>query len=99
MTLTQEEMDALSDEEYFALELEDGKRPPAWGLRGQDSFDYNCYPIEGKFRSVDAAMDGARAQLKKLEATQPSETSGGQGGLQDWIYIVHPDGQQTRVLR
>jgi len=51
--------------------------------------------------SRDAAEAVARAYLDRLETEQPSAASGGQGdgGIQDRIYILTPDGQRHRYVR
>jgi hypothetical protein len=47
-----------------------------------------------------SALTGARKRLADLERTQPAASSGGQGtsGIQDRVYIIHPDGRRERVL-
>ena len=41
-------------------------------------------------------MDALK-RLADLERTQPAASSGGQapGGIQDRVYIVHPDGRKS----
>lgn len=84
-----------------------------WKLEGYDTFDGEYYPI-GTLSVIDgrSTVDGAkpsydtyaevlkdaRWQLAQLEKTQPTRTSGGQAGIQDRVYIVHPDGRRERVL-
>lgn len=79
---------------------------PQWRLMGFDAFDgeyydlgpltkddwlKDSYPDEGEARAA------AQRRLRELERTQPSSSSGGQGGIQDHVYIVHPDGREERV--
>jgi len=67
-----------------------------WTLEGWDTFDGHPYPIGGRYFSEKAAKRAARGQLKTLERQQPTETSGGQDGIQDQVYIVSPDGSSFR---
>ena len=69
-----------------------------WTLVGYDSFDYSYYPLRGEFRSLESAQWAAELRLLELERTQPTSQSGGQGGIQDYVYIVHPDGTRRRYL-
>lgn len=73
-------------------------RVRVWRLRGYDTFADEWYPLDGIFWSERAAMRAARRYLKELEKMQPSKFSGGQDGIQDRVYIVHPDGTMTRYL-
>ena len=69
-----------------------------WGLEGWDTFARESYPLSGSFESREAAMKAALEKLKIIEQQQPAETSGGQSGIQDRIYIVDPEGQAERVI-
>lgn len=69
-----------------------------WTVEGWDTFGGHSYSIPGRFRSEAAAVRAAKRYLKKLERMQPSETSGGQAGIQDHVYVRGPDGQSIRVL-
>jgi hypothetical protein len=81
----------------------------AWKLEGYDTFSSEPYPLDGKYgdgcqlsyASRDAALIDARRRLATLEETQPTSSSGGQGwgGIQDRVYVVHPDGRRERVTR
>jgi hypothetical protein len=78
----------------------DGK----WRLEGYDTFEGGSnayYPIEGEYGSEGGAEQAARDRLIELEATQPSESSGGQRstGIQDRVYIVSPDGKRRRFFK
>jgi hypothetical protein len=68
-----------------------------WRLEGWDTFGGHSYPIPGRYRTREHADAAARRRLKKLERTQPSETSGGQDGIQDQVYVVGPAGERYRV--
>ena len=86
-----------------------------WKLEGYDEFDGEYYPLgqfkdsNGKpvdglkdsYGSYDEALEGARQRLQDLERHQPTSSSGGQamGGIQDRVYIVHPDGRRQRVFK
>ena len=71
-----------------------------WMLQGWDAFEEECYSIPGDYGSLTDAELAAKARLEELEKTQPSETSGGQNenGIQDHVFIIHPDGRKTRFL-
>ena len=74
-----------------------------WKLEGYDTFEDHpgeYYPLAGEYDSEEKAKEAARARLAHLEETQPSESSGGQddGGIQDEVYIICPDGKRYRFL-
>jgi hypothetical protein len=64
-------------------------------LEGWDTFSGHAYPLAGRYWSEAGAERGARRQLKKLDKSQPH--AGGQGGIQDQVFIVAPDGIKRRV--
>ena len=66
-----------------------------WRLEGWDTFARESYPIPGEYAAE--ALAAAHRQLEELERTQPSESSGGQAGIQDQVYVVGPAGQRYRV--
>jgi hypothetical protein len=68
-----------------------------WKLRGHDTFANEDYPLEGDFDSENDAITAAKVRLADLEIRQPSETSGGQDGIQDQVYVIRPDGTRFRV--
>lgn len=69
-----------------------------WRLRGYDTFAGEWYPLPGIFLIKDAALRAARRFLRRLERTQPSSVSGGQeGGIQDQVYLLGPDGTLKRI--
>ncbi len=72
-----------------------------WQLQGYDTFAEEFYPLEGEYDTEKQTMAVAEARLEELEATQPSEHSGGQGkfGIQDRVYIVRPDGTRYQYVR
>lgn len=72
-----------------------GDRP--WRLEGWDSFSAHAYPIPGRFRTRASAYSAALRELRKIEMLQPTASSGGQGGIQDQVFIVAPDGSRERV--
>jgi hypothetical protein len=53
-----------------------------------------------EYETYEEALADARQRLADLERTQPSASSGGQGfnGIQDRVYVVHPDGIRERVI-
>lgn len=69
----------------------------AWRLEGWDTFAQESYRIPGEYPSEALALAAAYRQLEELERTQPRESSGGQTGIQDQIYVVGPAGQRYRV--
>ncbi len=69
-----------------------------WFIEGWDTFGGHGYPIPGKYRTKEAALRAANRYLGKLEKMQPADSSGGQAGLQDEVYVRGPDGQSARVL-
>lgn len=84
-----------------------------WKLEGYDTFAGESYPLgdiklkgggtidgmQPSYPSYEAARVDALKRLADLERTQPAASSGGQapGGIQDRVYIVHPDGRKERV--
>ena len=79
--------------------------PERWRLEGYDTFSCESYPLgafgvddyEPYYDSYDEALTDARKRLAELDRMQPG--AGGQGpwGIQDRVYIVHPDGRRERV--
>ncbi len=69
-----------------------------WKLIGFDTFEGEYYSIEGNHLSEKEAQDAANKKLNELEQSQPSVTSGGQGGIQDRVYIQGPDKTTYRVF-
>jgi len=74
-----------------------------WMLEGYDTFDGEWYPVgeEDGYGTPQEALLDAQKRLADLERTQPTASSGGQGiyGIQDQVYLVHPDGRRERVFR
>jgi len=72
-----------------------------WSIEGYDTFEGGpdaFYSVSKGHKTLEAAETAAREYLKEIEKSQPTETSGGQeeGGIQDLVFIVHPDGHKTR---
>lgn len=72
-----------------------------WKLLGVDAFDGTEYyistrPFKHEYESYAEAREAASERLQELERYQPSPRSGGQAGIQDQVYIVHPDGSRER---
>ena len=65
-------------------------------LKGYDPFSSDYYDMGGEFLSLEEAEAAARKELQELEIAQPSAGSGGQDGIQDRVYIVHPNGHYVR---
>lgn len=68
-----------------------------WKLEGWDTFARHAYPIKGSYPDRESAIRAARRELARIEKMQPTGTSGGQGGIQDQVYVVSPDGEKTRI--
>ncbi|MAS92857.1 MAG: hypothetical protein CMO55_06630 [Verrucomicrobiales bacterium] len=68
-----------------------------WRLEGWDTFSREPYPIRGSWSSEAEAMEAALRELETIEKMQPTETSGGQSGIQDHVYVVAPTGEKVRV--
>lgn len=69
-----------------------------WQLVGWDAFSGDEYPVS-QHATEQACQDAARDYLRSLELQQPSESSGGQDGIQDQIFIVGPGGVRYRYER
>ena len=72
------------------------KKSEVWRLRGYDTFSAEWYPLQGAYRTEEAAREAAKGRLQELEVSQPSSSSGGQSGIQDQVHIVRPDGNSYR---
>lgn len=71
-----------------------------WRLEGYDTFDNEPYELEGgPYRTEKLARIAASNRLQELEKHQPTKSSGGQGkhGIQDQVFLVHPDGRKERI--
>ena len=86
-------IDPLTEGMWFYLRQLRG----AWTLEGWDTFAGHSYPLPGRYRTQQSAIRAAHRELAKLEKSQPSETSGGQDGIQDQVYVVAPDGKRERI--
>ncbi|VAW12161.1 hypothetical protein MNBD_ALPHA09-167 [hydrothermal vent metagenome] len=69
-----------------------------WWLEGYDTFAQDSYHLPGTYRTKEKAEKAAKRRLRQLERTQPPETSGGQDGIQDQVYVRGPEGQNIRIL-
>lgn len=74
-----------------------GGRVRLWRTEGKDGFDMDAdyYPL-GEHADLDSALAAAHERLGELDRLQPD--AGGQGGIQDRVYVVHPDGHRQRVF-
>ncbi len=70
-----------------------------WTLEGYDTFSNESYSLQGSYNSEKEARAAASLRLGRLEQSQPTASSGGQGfgGIQDRVYIVSPTGERTRA--
>ncbi len=78
-------------------QIEEPMQNSKWKLQGRDTFANEDYPLEGEFDTEHDAITAAKVRLTDLEITQPSETSGGQDGIQDQVFVIRPDGTRFRV--
>jgi len=62
-----------------------------WGLREKDTFSNEWFDFGERFSSEEDARTAAREILNEHEIDQPTESSGGQDGIQDQVWIVRPD--------
>jgi hypothetical protein len=69
---------------------------PVWKLEGYDTCSRESYSL-GEYDSREAVFAAALDRLDELERTQPSQSSGGQWGIQDQVFIINPDGKQERI--
>jgi len=74
-----------------------GDERRVWKLLGYDAFEKEYYTLDGKFDTEAGAIAAARSRLTELELEQPSVSSGGQDGIQDWVFVIRPDGTRFRV--
>lgn len=78
---------------------------PQWRLEGYDTFAGEEYPLgaydvddyQPAYPSRDAARTDALRRLAELDRTQPNAGGQGRNGIQDRVYIVHPDGRKERI--
>lgn len=81
-----------------------------WRLEGYDTFSAEEYPLGNEeyplgkideyqpfYSSYDAALTDARKRLAELDRTQPNAGGQGPDGIQDRVYVVHPDGRKERI--
>lgn len=64
--------------------------PSKFGLAGEDTFSQEPYPLAVNIDTLEVALALYAARHRELERTQPTVTSGGQGGIQDRVHIVWP---------
>jgi len=80
--------DAFSDEWYELGDIS--------VINGRSTLD----GMKPGYGTPQEALADAQRRLEDLERAQPSPSSGGQGpgGIQDHVYLVHPDGRRERVF-
>ena len=59
-------------------------------VKGYDRFDSTYYPLAIDVDTLAQAQMLQAARRRSLELSQPTETSGGQDGIQDGVMIVYP---------
>lgn len=69
-----------------------------WTLEGYDTFEERFYALEGEYSSQQAVERAAETELREIEKTQPTASTGGQeeDGIQDQVFVVRPDGTKYR---
>jgi len=70
----------------------------SWAVIGLDVFAREEYPISTHATEAEARA-AAEKCLGELDVEQPPETSGGQDGLQDRLFVRAPNGKRYRVVR
>lgn len=70
------------------------KDPSKYHLDGFDTFDGEDYPLARDIDDLPTAQMLHTARMRQLEETQFSSSSGGQSGIQDRVYVVHPKTNQ-----
>jgi hypothetical protein len=77
-----------------------------WRLEGYDTFSGDPYPLgvyerdyQPEYGSDTAAYADALRRLDELDRAQPDAGGQAPGGIQDRVYIVHPDGRRERITR
>lgn len=65
-----------------------------------DGFDPDAeiFQVSGPYPTLREALDAATAYFEYLERAQPHEQSHGQKGVQDRVYLRHPDGHRQRLF-
>ena len=64
-------------------------RSKIW-LEGEDTFSQEFYTLAIDVDDMVMAHLLCMARYRRLDLTQPLETSGGQGGIQDCVHIRRP---------
>lgn len=68
-----------------------------WRIGGWDTFSGEAYSISGEYATEQEAQEAARALLAEIACTQPEQETGGpDGGVQDRVFVVCPDGSEYR---
>lgn len=70
---------------------------PVFKLMGYDTFSDEWYCLD-KFSTEKEARIAGVKRLEELAVSQPAQSSGGQSGIQDRVFIEHPDGKRYRVI-
>ena len=72
-----------------------------WKVYGFDAFEGgpDAWYELGSYSTYEKALDHAKKKRDELEKTQPSASSGGSGfgGIQDRVYVIHPNGRREQV--
>lgn len=86
-----------SNKDSGAMKTTNGSKG-RFALMGYDAFSDEEYPKPPRYKTERAAERAAQRELRRLERVQPSAESGGQHGIQDQVFVIHPDGTKRRIL-
>ncbi len=70
-----------------------------WRVGGYDSFAHEEYTFQGEYATEEEARAAAAEHLESIMRLQPKANSGGtplEGGIQDMVFVVRPDGSKYR---
>jgi hypothetical protein len=69
-------------------------------IETKDGFDMDAnYAYLDQRLTYADAREFARAYLAELNDLQPDAGGQGWGGIQDLVYVVHPDGRRERIFQ
>ncbi len=68
-----------------------------WYVDSMDGFDVDAeiFELSGPYATLREALNAVTERFAYLERMQPH--AGGQSGIQDRVYLRHPDGRRERL--
>jgi hypothetical protein len=80
-------------------EAKSRSEPQIFKLLGYDMFSREWYSLD-QFSTWDKARKAGVKKLEELAISQPANSYGGQSinGIQDRVFIEHPNGKRYRVI-